>query len=139
MPDKHYVTVRAAVVKEGKLFLQKEFRKKTGNYVYDLPGGRIDIGEDLHEGLKREIHEEIGVDASILSALPIKTYSFQGGNDGVVDLVFSVKFLSEDFKFDTTDEQEVSDTVYMSKDEFLQTPSFSRYPYILELFDDLSL
>jgi ADP-ribose pyrophosphatase YjhB (NUDIX family) len=139
MPDKHYVTVRAAVVKDGKLFLQKEFRKKAGDYVYDLPGGRIDIGENLHEGLRREIQEEVGVEIKNISNLPIKTYSFQGGNDGVVDLIYSTEFVSEDFKFDTTEEQEVSDALFMSKEEFEKTQTFSRFPFILELFDDLSL
>jgi 8-oxo-dGTP pyrophosphatase MutT (NUDIX family) len=28
---------------------------------WDFPGGRIDVGEDPHEALKREVHEETGI------------------------------------------------------------------------------
>lgn len=46
------------VIKDGKVLLSKQFGNK-----YDLPGGGIDLGEDLKTGVLREIKEETGIDA----------------------------------------------------------------------------
>lgn len=49
-----------------KVFLPK--RAKTKRFlpdVYELPGGHIDFGEDIVEGLKREIFEEFGMNIKV--------------------------------------------------------------------------
>lgn len=46
------------VSKDGKILLMRK-----ANGVPDLPGGRVNKNEDLFEGLKREIKEEIGLKA----------------------------------------------------------------------------
>ena len=38
--------------------------RKSGRSLYDLPGGKIESGEDLFEGLSREIFEETQILAS---------------------------------------------------------------------------
>ncbi len=46
-----------------KLFWAKRAdTKKFLPGVYELPGGHIDFGEDIVEGLRREIKEEFGLD-----------------------------------------------------------------------------
>lgn len=53
-PDSfHRVTVKALVVKDGKILLIKESQELSGKW--ELPGGGLDFGEEIHEGLKREI------------------------------------------------------------------------------------
>ena len=47
---------------EQKLFLPRRAQtKKFLPGVFELPGGHIDFGEDIVEGLKREIMEELGM------------------------------------------------------------------------------
>lgn len=46
-----------AVIKDGKILLSKQFGDK-----YDLPGGGIDLGEKLEDGVIREVKEETGID-----------------------------------------------------------------------------
>ncbi len=47
---------------EIKVFLPKRAdTKKFLPGVYEIPGGHIDFGENIVEGLKREIHEELGM------------------------------------------------------------------------------
>lgn len=45
------------VVKEGKILLSKQFGDK-----YDLPGGGVELGEGLEDGVIREVKEETGID-----------------------------------------------------------------------------
>lgn len=42
---------------QGRLLLLKAAE------YWDLPGGRLDVGETVEEALRRELHEEIGVTA----------------------------------------------------------------------------
>ena len=134
-PEKHYVTVKAAIWKGGKLLLQKEERKN-GKIVYDLPGGRIDIGESLHEGLRREVLEEIGVEIEAISDLPVKIWSKESGGDGVVAMIFEIKLKSEDFNYNfVSDTSEVIEAQYMSKQDYLDKPDFIHKQAILEYFD----
>ena len=97
MPEKHYVTIKAGIWKGDKLFLQKDKRKV--GIVYDLPGGRIEPGEDIKEGLRREVMEEMGVNLSWVSDMPVKLWSVIGGKDGVVALLYEAELESEDFVF----------------------------------------
>lgn len=45
------------VIKDGKVLMSKQFGDS-----YDLPGGGVDLGEDLKAAVIREIKEETGID-----------------------------------------------------------------------------
>ena len=49
-----------------KVFLPKRAdAKKFLPGVYELPGGHIDFGENIVDGLKREVREELGIDITV--------------------------------------------------------------------------
>ncbi|MGB3366840.1 MAG: NUDIX hydrolase [Acidaminobacteraceae bacterium] len=53
--------------KEGtKLIVLKEYRVTAGKYVYMLPAGLVDSGENLEVAAKREFKEETGLDLDIV-------------------------------------------------------------------------
>jgi 8-oxo-dGTP diphosphatase len=43
--------------------------RKDNHTLFGLPGGKVDVGETLYEGLIREVKEETGLDVN--SAIPI--------------------------------------------------------------------
>ncbi len=73
------------VSKDGKVLMMRK-----ANGIPDLPGGKVDKNEDLFDGLKREIKEEIGLKAKkfkfITSWIKIKN----GARDRLV-IVFEAR------------------------------------------------
>lgn len=55
------IAVRAIIIHEGKILLVKHKGKK----YFSLPGGKLEGGEDMQSGLKRELIEELGKNATI--------------------------------------------------------------------------
>jgi len=47
---------------EDKLVIIKQFRVPLNDYVYEIPAGLIDFGEDFETTVKRELKEETGLD-----------------------------------------------------------------------------
>lgn len=62
-----FVALKAFIVRDGKVLILRE----SGSYVdstqtgkYDVPGGRLQPGENFAEGLRREVKEETGLDVA---------------------------------------------------------------------------
>ena len=70
------ISVKSFIVsKEEKLFLLK--RRDSDSHTpgaWEIPGGRLEKGEDPFEGLKRETREESGLEVSVES--PLKVHHF---------------------------------------------------------------
>jgi ADP-ribose pyrophosphatase YjhB (NUDIX family) len=56
-PDRPYLAVSAAIVRDGKVLVVRRARKPALN-LYTLPGGAVETGETLHEAVVREVREE---------------------------------------------------------------------------------
>lgn len=68
MEKNFHVGIKAVIVNNGKALVLKQITRQ-GDDVYDLPGGRINKGEDIDKALKRELKEELGIE--ILSFGPL--------------------------------------------------------------------
>jgi ADP-ribose pyrophosphatase YjhB (NUDIX family) len=59
-PDRPYVAVSAAIIRDGKVLIVR--RANAPAYgMHTLPGGIVESGETLTEALRREIEEETGL------------------------------------------------------------------------------
>ncbi len=56
-PQRPYLAVSAAIVREGKVLVVRRARNPALN-LYTLPGGVVEAGETLHQAVIREVHEE---------------------------------------------------------------------------------
>jgi len=62
---------------------------------WEIPGGRLDAGEDPFEGLKRETKEETGLDIEILNPLKIHHFTRDDGQK-ITMIVFVCKPVSDE-------------------------------------------
>ncbi len=72
MSDKPFSLSAKVVVHDGEgrcLLLKRSISSRENPGKWDLPGGKIEIGEKLEEGLLREVAEETGLTISLLHVL----------------------------------------------------------------------
>ena len=57
--------VAAVIEKNGKLLVCQRTRHQTMPLKWEFPGGKIEEGEQPRDALRRELEEELGIDATI--------------------------------------------------------------------------
>jgi 8-oxo-dGTP diphosphatase len=117
-PDSFYrVSVKGLYVRDGKILLLKESQKKSGQW--ELPGGGLDFGENVHAGLKREIEEETGLKVINISDKPLYawTWRFEGRRnmDWYYSLVLAYRIELKSLEFKPSEECE--EVGFFSKEE----------------------
>lgn len=76
-----------------KVFLPKRAdTKKFMPGVYELPGGHIDFGEDLVEGLKREVREEFNKEITVGNPFAAFTYENKVKGSHSIEVVHFAQF-----------------------------------------------
>ncbi len=80
--------VAALIVKDRKILVCQRTRHQTMPLKWEFPGGKIEEGEQPPDALKRELEEELGIDAVIGDEVAHMRHDYPGG--GAVDLRFYV-------------------------------------------------
>ncbi len=117
-PDSFYrVTIKGLFVKDSKILLLKESPKLSGQW--ELPGGGLDFGEEIHQGLKRKIEEETGMKIKSISEKPIYVWNWRfenrRGMDWYYSLVIAYKIEIENLEYQKSDE--CDEIGFFSKEE----------------------
>lgn len=60
-PQRPFLAVSAAIIRDGKVLIVRRARKPALN-LYSLPGGAVEIGESLVDAVVREVREETALD-----------------------------------------------------------------------------
>jgi 8-oxo-dGTP diphosphatase len=92
-----------------KVFLpRRASTKKFLPGVYELPGGHIDFGEDIQEGLKREIAEEFGMSVRLGDPFAAFTYNNDVKGSHSVEVIYFAQFVEpiEQVKLNPEDHSE---------------------------------
>lgn len=59
------IVAAAVIVRDGKIFIARRPEGKSLAHHWEFPGGKQEPGETLPKCLKRELREELGIDAEI--------------------------------------------------------------------------
>jgi 8-oxo-dGTP diphosphatase len=97
MVSKSLVRVLLYIVNLGgisKLFLPKRaLTKKFLPGLYELPGGHINFGEDIVEGLRREVYEELGMTLKIGDPFAAFTYQNLIKGSHSIEVIYFAQFV----------------------------------------------
>jgi len=92
------IAVKSFVVKDGKLLVLKrassDIQKPS---IWEIPGGRLDLGEDPREGIKRETKEETGIDVDVLHLINVRHF-VRDDRQTITMLIFLCKALHNNVK-----------------------------------------
>jgi 8-oxo-dGTP diphosphatase len=80
--------VAAIIEKDGKLLVCQRTRHQTMPLKWEFPGGKIEEGEQPRDALRRELDEELGIQAKIGDEIARVQHSYPNGN--MVELRFFI-------------------------------------------------
>lgn len=80
--------VAALIIKDGKVLVCQRTRHQTMPLKWEFPGGKIEEGEQPRDALRRELDEELGIDAKIGEEVARIRHEYKGGSS--VELRFYV-------------------------------------------------
>lgn len=78
--------VAALIIQDGKLLVCQRTRHQTMPLKWEFPGGKIEEGEQPRAALRRELDEELGIEATIGDELARIQHEYPNG--GMVELRF---------------------------------------------------
>lgn len=105
--------------------IEKVFRAKRADTkkflpgVYELPGGRIDFGEELISGLKREVDEELGMKIEVGDPFFVFTYTNEIKGSRSIEVIYFVHFINDITKIKINPEDH-SEYGWFSEDELVK-------------------
>ena len=85
--------VAALIVKDGAILVCQRTRHQPMPLKWEFPGGKIEDGEQPRDALRRELGEELGIDAKVGDEVARIQHDYKNG--GSVELRF---FLVQEFR-----------------------------------------
>ncbi len=85
--------VAALIVKDGAILVCQRTRHQPMPLKWEFPGGKIEDGEQPRDALRRELDEELGIDAKVGDEVARIQHDYKNG--GSVELRF---FLVQEFR-----------------------------------------
>ncbi|MDP1695468.1 MAG: NUDIX hydrolase [archaeon] len=104
--------VAGIIIKDSKILLTKRSKMITEKEKWCLPGGKINLGENSIEAIKREIKEEIGANVKNLKFLFYHDEIIKKDNLHTIVLIFKIEI-----KGDIKPNWEVSDIEWFDKNK----------------------
>lgn len=85
MENKIIVALKAIIIYNRKaLIVQRSYKEIRGSGSWEFVGGKLEFGEDLETGLKREIMEEVGLQVRVERLLYASTFQSKENRQTVI-------------------------------------------------------
>lgn len=75
-PVPHYTVTAAVIRREDRVLIARRPSSGLLGGMWEFPGGKLEDGEELGDGLRREIREELGVDVRVGTPLGIYRHAY---------------------------------------------------------------
>jgi 8-oxo-dGTP diphosphatase len=82
------VVAAAVLVEHGRVLLTQ---RKAGTHLagaWELPGGKVEAGEDPRDALRRELREELGIEASVGDIFEVTFHRYDDDDKAVLLLFY---------------------------------------------------
>ena len=90
MKNKIEIAVKAIIRKKGKYLILLKSKEENDPKSFDIPGGRMEFGEDPKSALIREVKEETDLDVKIIK--PTNVWSYNANKELQI---IAIAFLAE--------------------------------------------
>ena len=131
--EEHFVgkvAQKAIIERDGKVLITRDIRDGD---TWELPGGRLNAGESLEDGLRREIQEELGVSILVHTVVYAETFVHPRGNVPHVLLAYHVTLANPEEEFHPHD-IEIAEIKWIDKNDLQHLSIFPQYKRALEAF-----
>ncbi len=129
------VSLRAIVVQHGKVLIARDVNDVD---TWEIPGGRLDEGETVAEGMMRELKEELGIEVPI--GPMIYSEQFHQTRDGSLHLMLTSEVVVDpgmELKF-TLQPTEVAEVKWIDRSEFGQYKLYDNCERALKAYWNLT-
>jgi len=133
MKEVHFegkVAQKAVIVRDGRVLIIRDPR--IDYEIWELPGGRLNLGETPKVGLEREIKEELGLD--IVVGPVVHVAQFLQGNEQKPALMIAYEATVDSHAEVIMSPEEVSEVRFVTKAEVNLLKFFPEYTETLEIY-----
>jgi 8-oxo-dGTP diphosphatase len=97
--------VTAAIIQDqGRFFVARRGPGEKLAGLWEFPGGKVEPGETLQESLKREIAEELGVEAIVGDVVTESHYKYEHGE--ILLVALQTEIMGKDIKLSVHDRED---------------------------------
>ena len=108
------VATKAIIAKGDEVLLVRDNKDAT---IWDFPGGKINIGESIESGLKREVMEELGISINVDSLIYSEQVLHKGEGVKYLFITLSATLVDPGASFNLQSE-EIGEAKWITKDTF---------------------
>lgn len=122
------VSARGLVVTEKGLavIFRRKINENSVKEYYVIPGGGIEENEDIVEGLKRELKEELDIEVNVTSL------AFTVETDERIEYFYNCEYIKGDFRLNGEELDRMSDSNYYEP-TFIDIKDIDKYNIIEEV------
>ncbi|MFM2381309.1 MAG: hypothetical protein RLZZ76_76 [Candidatus Parcubacteria bacterium] len=125
------IAQKAILVKGDKVLLVRDPRE--AEEIWEIPGGRMNKGEEPRTGLGRELMEELGVSCDIHEVIHLEQFFQKNEGSEAFVIVYRATLLDENAPF-TFEDREVCEHKWVGKGEWETLKLFPEYKRALETY-----
>ncbi len=132
-PEVHFegkVAQKAVITRGNTVLVIRDPREE--KVIWEIPGGRLNVGEEPKAGLAREIEEELGVQCEIGEVIHIAQF-LQGTEQKNALMIAYLATIPTDAEINPA-EHEICEVKWIDEAEFCQLTFFPEYTDTLKIY-----